>query len=274
MGVRCVMDAEVMRRRMAQAGYWLCVGGGGSFESETVSLLSAMTTQPTDLRKSQINTLIVSLKAAGVWSKLGVLYVFAAAAAQAALLNWKNPSGTAALATNSPTFTVDRGYSGDGVSAFIDTQISWSAVPGVSQNDAHIGAYVSAGNAAANFAGNSGAALLRLTRTAGGLLVTRVNDGTDTTSDSVPATAGTHLVASRSASGGYARYIDGTAGTASVVASTGVGTGTLVGLRSGGTYGASTTSLRALHAGSNLTAAEVLAVRSALQTYMAAVGAS
>lgn len=247
---------------------------GPSYNPAASAIIAAMSPAPSVAREELINALVTSLITASVWDKLGVLYVFAAHAAQPALLNWKNPTGTAAVATNSPTFTADRGYTGDGVSAFIDTQIAWNAVPGVSQDNVHIGAYAVFNSAAGTALGTTSAATIRMGRTAGGLATTRLSDGADRNADATSGTAGVHIVASRTLSIGYDRYIDGVAGTAGTTASTGVGTGNLSALRSNAVYGASGTSVRAIHGGSALTAGEVAALFSALQTYMVAVGAS
>jgi hypothetical protein len=91
-------------------------------EAETV--VSAMTTQPDNSRKALIDALVGSLKTAGVWSQLDLLYVLAAHDAQAARLNWKSPAAFAALTVNSPVFQADRGYTGDGASSRLRTQFT------------------------------------------------------------------------------------------------------------------------------------------------------
>lgn len=97
-------------------------GGGYSFtNTEASDIVAAMVSAPDDTRKALIDTLVGALKTAGVWAKLDALYVFAAHTSQAGLLNWIAPSGTAATATNSPVFTTDRGFAGNGTSSYIDT---------------------------------------------------------------------------------------------------------------------------------------------------------
>ena len=95
--------------------------GGASFSAEATALFAAMTGQPDATRKTAIDTLIVALKTAGVWTLLDVLYVFAAHDAQASLLNWKNPGTFTATLTSTPTFTVDRGYTGNGTSTGVNS---------------------------------------------------------------------------------------------------------------------------------------------------------
>jgi hypothetical protein len=69
-----------------------------------------------------INNLISNMIKIGVWNSLDVFFMFAANAQQSGLLNWKNPSGTAATAVNSPTFTAYQGFAGDGSTSYVNTQ--------------------------------------------------------------------------------------------------------------------------------------------------------
>lgn len=110
-----------------------------SLDSSTVALVARMTVDPGCPRKLVINNLIVSLKTAGVWSKLDVLYLFAAHNSQAALLNWVSTSHNA-TAVNSPAFTADYGFTGNGSNAYIDANFNPSTVVGANfvRNSAHI----------------------------------------------------------------------------------------------------------------------------------------
>ena len=95
----------------------------GNYEPETKALIGAMALKPSATRKTAINTLVRSLKAAAVWSKLSVLHVYAAHSAQAANLNWIKPASgpTAAIQGGSPVFTPDKGWSTDGAASFLTT---------------------------------------------------------------------------------------------------------------------------------------------------------
>ena len=103
---------------------------------------SPFTTPPDPTRKALINTLVKSLKAAGVWTKLDALYLFAAADAQAARRNWIQDLYNA-TAVSSPTFAADRGYTGDGAAAYLDTGFnpSTASSPKLTQNSAHASAW-------------------------------------------------------------------------------------------------------------------------------------
>jgi hypothetical protein len=68
------------------------------------------------------NTLVTSLKSAGVWDKLDLFYVFASDGdSDFATLNWKAPSTFQISKVSSPTFTTDVGFSGNGTSSYLDT---------------------------------------------------------------------------------------------------------------------------------------------------------
>ncbi|UXA19562.1 hypothetical protein [Mycobacterium sp. SMC-4] len=88
----------------------------GNYEPEAISLFDRMDVRPNFDRRHAINRLIKDLKDYNLWSRLDGLYVFAAHTAQAGLLNWRRDAANM-TALNSPTFTEDRGFTGDGVSS-------------------------------------------------------------------------------------------------------------------------------------------------------------
>lgn len=111
-------------------GFGLDVNRGGAgykYQSETVTLLRALTGTYSTPRKIQIDKLIKSLKTAGVWAKLDVLQMYAAPTAADAVINWKNPGTFNATLVNSPTLEADRGITGDGASSYINTAFNPSA---------------------------------------------------------------------------------------------------------------------------------------------------
>lgn len=117
-------------------------GGAVSYSAEATALFARMSVAPDATRKGHIDTLIVALKAAGVWDKMDVLYIHAAHDAQAARLNWKSTSFNS-TAVNSPTFTTDRGYAGDGATSYLDSGYNPTTAGGVfAQNSGHMGVWV------------------------------------------------------------------------------------------------------------------------------------
>lgn len=96
------------------------------YEPEAIALFARFTTLPVDARKTLINNLVKALKTAGVWTKLDALYLTAAADAQAGQRNWIADAFNL-TPVNSPTFTADRGYAGNGSSSYLNTGISLAA---------------------------------------------------------------------------------------------------------------------------------------------------
>src|SRR5215813_10721680 len=75
-------------------------------------------------RAMLVDDLIVGLKADGIWTKLDRLWLFAAENAKTALTDLVGL--TLATAVSSPTFTIDKGYAGNGTSSYIDTGFNTS----------------------------------------------------------------------------------------------------------------------------------------------------
>jgi hypothetical protein len=111
-------------------------------DPDAVTLIAAMTTTPDAARQQVISDHIVALKAAGIWSQLDIYYIMAAHHEQASRLNWKSPGDFTLTANGGITFTVDRGWQGNGSTGYLDT--GWiPATHGVNYtlNDASFGVY-------------------------------------------------------------------------------------------------------------------------------------
>lgn len=112
--------------------------------AQAKALFARMTVPPSNARKSLINQTISALLSAGVWQKLDALYVMAAHDAQAARLNWIADQYNL-TAVNSPTFTTDSGYTGNGTNAYLSTGMVASTLNAsgkMKQNSLTMGAYV------------------------------------------------------------------------------------------------------------------------------------
>lgn len=123
-------------------GFGLDVNRGGAgykYQSETVTLLRALTGTYSTPRKIQIDKLIKSLKTAGIWSKLDVLQMYAAPTAADAVVNWKSPGTFNATLVNSPTLAADRGITGDGASSYINSGYTPSLGTNFLQDSASFG---------------------------------------------------------------------------------------------------------------------------------------
>jgi hypothetical protein len=120
--------------------------GGGGFDADYQAVLDYATTQgytlPSAGQQTLQNQLVVDLKAGGIWNKLDTFAVFATdGSSDFALIDWIRLSQYTAV--NSPTFTTDEGFQGDGTSSYINTNFN-PATQGVNfaNNNAGISLYV------------------------------------------------------------------------------------------------------------------------------------
>jgi hypothetical protein len=219
--------------------------------------------------------LITSLKADGVWTTIDWLCLLANETAESALRNVKQPSKTA-TAVNSPTFTTDRGYTGNGTDAHISLGEAWDAVGNTySRNSASFGIVVNqqndvtlknifgtdtSTNATITVRGSVGTTTLKLNASVGGTFVTD------------PGSKLGHWSASRRDSANMYGYLNGALVASIAQASAAVGVGNVTVLRMATVYDSSRVS--AFWFGSGMTDAQVLAVHTRLTTYLTAIGAA
>jgi hypothetical protein len=123
------------------------------------------------------NQLLVDLKNGGIWAKLDTLAVFATDGDEDfALIDWKRLSQFTAV--NSPTFTTNVGFSGNGTSAYVDTNFNPST-SGVNYTLNNAGRIMYG-----NFPGDSGypesagGGQENITRSSSGNTRQRINQGT------------------------------------------------------------------------------------------------
>lgn len=115
------------------------LSAGVRYDPDAVALFARMDTQPTAARKRLDSDLIVGLKDIGWWDICDGFGILGAETAQASLLNWKgdiyNPT-----AVNAPTFTANRGYTGNGSNASLDTGFNPTTAvsPNFVLNSAHL----------------------------------------------------------------------------------------------------------------------------------------
>ncbi|MCX5516250.1 hypothetical protein C3941_19865 [Kaistia algarum] len=241
------------------------------YQPETRALIARMTTAPTRQRARLLDALIVSMKAAGVWTKLDALYLLAAADSQAARLNIvQNAYNLSAV--SSPTFVADRGYTGDGVASYLDTGFNPTTAPSpkFTLNSAHLaiwsrtnlisGTLFDAGNGNARI--NAGSNALNTMRAG-------LNDATLNNYGAVGVSTG-HFALNRSASGALQGYRNGGSLASQTTASTALSNANILLLTNQTSY--STRQLPAAHFGQSLTATEIAAIYAALNVYLTAVG--
>jgi hypothetical protein len=234
-------------------------------------LISRMTLPPTDTRRQIIEALIADLSQCGVWDKLDALYLFAAHSAQAARLNWKSSTVADATSVNSPLFTVDRGFTGDGGTSFLDTNTPASEYVKYAANDATLGVYVR-NSVSLNANDIASTPYSHITVGASNNIVVRVNSSTFFNGDNAGDRTGL-FAASRltGANTGFA-YKDGQP-AGSGAQSAGIESDIpFQFLRGGDVF--STRQLAAGFWGAGLTAAEHSDLNTALAIYMTSIGAA
>ena len=100
---------------------------GVKYDADYQAVLNYATTQgytlPSDEQKLLQNQLLIDLKDSGVWNKLDTFANFATdGGSNFALIDWKRVSLLTAV--NSPTFTTNEGFTGNGTSSYINTNFN------------------------------------------------------------------------------------------------------------------------------------------------------
>jgi len=102
-------------------------GGGPVYDTDYQSVLTYATglgyTLPSVGQRTKQNQLMLDLKEGGIWNKLDTFAVFATDGnSNFALIDWKRL--TTYTAVNSPTFTTNTGFQGNGTSSYISTNFN------------------------------------------------------------------------------------------------------------------------------------------------------
>lgn len=251
-------------------------GTVSGYSAEATALFARFTSDPGTTRKGHIDTLITALKTAGTWAKLDALYVLAAHDSQAACRNWITNSYNL-TPNNSPTFTTDRGYTGNGSNATLSTGFipSSASSPKYVQNSGTLGAWVLTtitglneyiiGSSTSNVAGfNPRSSVANTLRGILNRTTAIENFSTNTTS------AGLSIL-TRTASNATTYYQNTTSKATSANASTGVPAVEIILLG----YNSTTSNhqIAVGFIGSGFNSTEVTDTYNALNTYLTAVGA-
>lgn len=267
---------------VGRMGARLPVAATGPFYDPAADVLfPRMTVQPDATRKGLISKAITDLKSAGVWDKLETLYFPAAHDAQAACLNWKE-SNYSLVPINSPVFTVDRGYKGDGSSSYLDTGWYTGSKTLFQGNAASMGVYVN--NEGSLTTGNNTTATMGAvscilaTRSAANLLRGRINGATtlDFAGTTVPNRLGSttlNRLPSNVSEGYRDAVLMGTTNSASVTRNT--FPFSILAFNSSGTMSAwSSEQIAMAFMGGTLTSTEVAAINTITKEFLTAIGAN
>ncbi len=178
-------------------------------------------------------------------------------------------------AVNSPVFTVDRGYSGNGTTSYLDTNADPSVdFARASLNSAAYGAWASLNIAATNqhLMGDTAARVIVTPRLANDSLTIRAHSPSGLSSPAGSVTSSLGLsVANRDGASSRGAYKNGVLVVGDTAAPTAMPADLFV-LRAGAAYSAN--QISAAFAGASMTAAQHLALYSALRSYLLAVGAA
>lgn len=168
------------------------------YDADAVRWFNAMTTSADSTRKGLLNTLMLAWKAS-TWPISDLLYLPAAHALQAMNLNAKNPTGPNSLVPiNSPIAVIDKGYTSDGVVAYLGTNYIFTAAGNLfTQDGGSLRFYING-----TFSdGQNNDPVVGMDTTAGTLTFVRPRDGTGgmgarinaTTNDNSASVGGTRL---------------------------------------------------------------------------------
>lgn len=238
--------------------------------AEAKALVARMSVAPSKERKALIDTLVGSLKTAGVWAKLDALYVLAAHDAQAARLNWTS-SNYSLTANGTLTFTGDRGYASDGTTGYLAPGVAPNALSKFTLNSAHVGVWSRTDAVGNNDIGAASTLALNTWSATGNSIRGVINEGTFETYGAVGSSLG-HFTYNRPDGSTKQAYRNGILVTSGARAVTSVTGNPIEIFRFGGSY--STRQLAATHFGGTLTADEHAALYAALLAFLQGVGAA
>ena len=249
-----------------------------AYTPQARALFARLATQPAPARAAAYDAMIRALLAAGVWSKLDALYLLAAADAATALTNLKQ-SSYGLTAVNSPAFTADRGYTGNGTTQYLNPGFTPSTAGGnLVQNSGSIFWWIrtrnagSAGDAVGAYASSTDI-FMDLVNPGVGIRFNSTNSA-DLSGGSTAAQAGM-WAASRESSTRVAGYYNGVEEVSSnAKKSSGLTANPMIVLGQKATTNLCKDEISAAGFGAGLNATEHAAVYNAIHNYLQAVGAA
>ncbi len=241
-----------------------------AFDVDALRWREACDVKPSPQRLKLVSDTIKQMRKCNAWPQLDVFYLLAAHDSQASLINLKNPGRFTMTPINSPTYTVDRGWQGDGLTMQIDTGYA-PATQGISYqlNSMHMGIYINTSEAGAGRDCGNAASVIRL-RSAPSTHLYRANDGTDRGTAASITTAPHYGLLCRQLSG-TVFFTNGLLHSSDSVSATAINPATLRTLSQGTSF--SNRRQSAFHAGGDLSAQQSEVYR-ILRDYMIAVGAA
>src|ERR1700739_558485 len=110
---------------------------------ETTAYLARCTTQPSAKWTNALNTLIRQMIIDGHWQLFDGLWIFATPTGcqTNAKINIVNPTSTLITEVNSPTWTANQGYNGNGTSSYLNLNYNPSSGTNFTSNSNSFGTY-------------------------------------------------------------------------------------------------------------------------------------
>ncbi len=256
-------------------------GNPSTFDEDTVAWAAAVISNGGGVsagREALVDDLIVGLKADGVWTKLDRLWLFAAEDAPSALTDLV--ATATATAVNTPTFTVDQGYAGDGATSYLDTNFVPSTAGGnAALNSIHVSVYGqtfgSTGFFSGYIEGDDPGSFVGIVRfTVNGKVDYFLNEGSGGTETLSPAGM---LIASRTGANAAALYSNGSSVDTNASASNALLSKSIFVLARNGNgtpTGFVSDEMSAASIGGGLTPTDATNLSSRVNTYMTAIGAN
>lgn len=241
--------------------------GGFIIEAETRAIFNATSTKQNKMVLRLMDRTIQRLKRTSLWGKLPEFYMIQHNLASMGIC-WTTPTRVAS-AVGSLSYIAGSGIKMTAAPGYMLSDTNLGAVAGYSQNDMHVGVFVSSGSAVANatIAAVGGAADINIVMSTASTNQMQYRSNTKTTSNSTKtfSDASGHGVLTRSASGTYQSYRNGSYLQDHAVASTGEPD---VPLRIGHASTLLDHVISAAHAGPALTWAEVMALNWIIRDYL------
>lgn len=111
-----------------------------NYDTDLQYWLQGLTPQPSQSRIELMNSLITDLKSLGIWDKLDCIWIMAAETEQQACKNLKRNKFNL-IPVNSITFTINKGYKGNGSNMYLKTGTAPAHQLSYSLNSASFGLY-------------------------------------------------------------------------------------------------------------------------------------
>jgi hypothetical protein len=219
-----------------------------------------------------VDRLVFDLKAAGVWTSLDRLFLFAAESTPQALVDLI--ARASATAVNSPAFTANRGWQGNGTSSYVDSNFNPVGGGKYSQNDAAWGVWLETNSGSGGMVGNDNGAYSRFLINSSLNRELNINSLTNGGSYNAAQSTGFHHGQRTGASASAAYGVNGAQEATTSTSSFGPPNRTITFLAVNYTALAlfSASRLAAGWIGKSITPSQVASFYTAMRTYMTSVG--